>query len=92
MVPKWSKMKPLTRVIKLFMKEATVKTRENCSSWRLQSETQTRKMSEAGPSDCSWNRLDDVGQHYRWEEVKLTQDLSSVGFCRVGAQRAEVVL
>lgn len=36
-VPKRSKMKPMGKVMKLFMKEPMVKTRENCSSWRLQS-------------------------------------------------------
>lgn len=32
MVPKRSNKKPLASVMKLFKKEATVKTRENCSS------------------------------------------------------------
>lgn len=36
-VPKRSKMKPMGKVMKLFMKEPMVKTRENCSSCRLQS-------------------------------------------------------
>lgn len=38
MVPKRSKMNPLGSVRKLFIKEVTVKTRENCSSCPLQSE------------------------------------------------------
>lgn len=36
-VPKRSKMKPMGKVTKLFMKEPMVKTRENCSSCQLQS-------------------------------------------------------
>lgn len=37
MVPKRSKMTPMGKVMKLFMKEPMVKTRENCSSCLLQS-------------------------------------------------------
>lgn len=46
MVLKRSKMKPVGNVMKLFMKEATVKMSENCSSWALQSGREKRRSQE----------------------------------------------
>ena len=47
MVLKRSKMKPVGNVMKLFMKEATVKMSENCSSWALQSGREKRRSQES---------------------------------------------
>ena len=46
MVPKWSNRKPRGKRRKFMEKEATVKTRENCSSCQLQSERERERERE----------------------------------------------
>lgn len=47
-VLKRSKMKPVGKVMKLFMKDAKVKMSENLSSWALQSGGETGRAQEPG--------------------------------------------
>lgn len=74
-VPNLSKRNPLASVRKLFIKEAMVKTRENCSSCPLQSVDTLRKRKG---KHCTRTSLHEEQVRHRSDEVKATRYLGAV--------------